>query len=87
MDYDMEVMDDFNSITIENDFRNIALLDQVDQVSNLKRKYTTQQRIDPFEIYDEDEFESRYRMTKAQVWNLFDMIDGPALLSPQLPIC
>lgn len=56
MDYDQEVLEFLNDIEIYNYFNNAEMIDLVDAVEPAVRKYKFQQRIDPFEIYDEGEF-------------------------------
>lgn len=41
------------------------------------------QRVVPFEEYDERQFAARYRLTKAQVIDLYNSLDGIRTLEPQ----
>lgn len=87
MAYDMAVLNDlgvddyFDNV---NNLNNINMIHFVEEVENPKRKYKVQKRIDPFEIYDEDEFKARYRLSKELVWKLYNLIDGPITLEPQV---
>lgn len=56
----------------------------IDFVENPPRKYKVQSRIDPFEIYDDLEFQQRYRLSKQLVWTLYELIDGQNTLEPQV---
>lgn len=80
----MEVADFVGEMAINNYFRNVDLLNLVDLVEMPKRKYKVQNRIDPFEIYDDLEFKQRYRLSKQLVWRLYELIDGQNTLEPQV---
>lgn len=85
MDFDMEIVDFVGDMVINNYFVYENLMNFVNVVENPARKYNVQNRIDPFEIYDDAEFTRRYRMSKEQVQSLYEMIDGQNTLEPQVP--
>lgn len=87
MDSDDEeqiIMDDLNDMAVDNYFQNQVLLDNLILNAEIKRKYTVRKRIDPFQVYDENEFQRRYRLSKAQVNNLYELIDGRNTLEPMV---
>lgn len=73
------MMDDFF-----DNMNNVNMIELVEMIENPKRKYKIQKRIDPFEIYEEDEFKMRYRLSKQLVWKLYHLLDGPITLEPQV---
>lgn len=79
--YDNEVLQFFHETNIGNVNRAVDL---VNLVQNIPRKYTVQERIDPFVKYDDVEFERRYRMNKTLAWKLYDLIDGANTLEPKV---
>lgn len=50
------------------------LADEISELSNAKKKYTVRQRVNPLEVYDEEEFRRRFRLTKAGVRYLYTLI-------------
>lgn len=82
MDVDQEVLDfieEINEMNLANN-QNIQDIILAHNALPMKRKYTVQTRIDPFQIYDEVEFKRRYRLTKAQVNTVYNLIDGDRTL-------
>lgn len=86
MDYVDEVLEFLDELAVFNNIQNenIEIIRALNQEVPFRRKYTVQERIDPFQIYDESEFERRYRLSKAQVHALYDYIDGNQTLEPLL---
>lgn len=85
-DYEMNIMNYLNQVTFENYIQNHRLLEMLNLIGNEKRKYKVQTRIYPFEIYDDNKFGERYRMSKNQVMELFHLIDGVNTLEPMVII-
>lgn len=83
-DYEQVIIDDINDIAVNNFFQNQVLLDNLILNAEIKKKYTIRNRIDPFEEYDDDEFRRRYRLSKEQVNNLYELIDGQNTLEPMV---
>lgn len=81
-DYEQVIIDDINDIAVNNFFQNQVLLDNLILNAEIKKKYTIRNRIDPFEEYDDDEF--RRRLSKEQVNNLYELIDGQNTLEPMV---
>lgn len=79
--YDNEVLDFLNETNAFNIQRTAEV---VNLVENQPRKYTVRKRLDPFVEYDDLEFQRRYRMSKANVWKIYDLIDGRNTLEPQV---
>lgn len=50
------------------------LEEEISALSNVKKKYTIRQRLDPMNVYGEEEFRQRFRLTKAGVRYLYDLI-------------
>lgn len=75
------VFDFFHEMNIANVNRAVDL---VNLVHNMPRKYTVQDRIDPFIKYDDVEFERRYRMNKTLAWKLYELINGANTLEPKV---
>lgn len=82
--YEQVIIDDINDIAVNNFFQNQVLLDNLILNAEIKKKYTIRNRIDPFEEYDDDEFRRRYRLSKEQVNNLYELIDGQNTLEPMV---
>lgn len=80
---DQDFIDDINEFNHQNNINNANLL-QLLNLNRPKRKYTVRERIDPFTMYDDEEFRARFRMTKAMVRNLYELIDGPQTLEPMV---
>lgn len=80
--YDDEVMQFLQETATENSIQNQVIFDMINNIVP-KRKYTVFQRLDPFEQYDEKQFVGRYRLTKAQVIDLYDSLDGIRTLEPR----
>lgn len=80
--YEQVIIDDINDIAVNNFFQNQVLLDNLILNAEIKKKYTIRNRIDPFEEYDDDEF--RRRLSKEQVNNLYELIDGQNTLEPMV---
>lgn len=61
-------MDDL--INMENDFLQMEVDNLEEQIASLpkvKKKYKVQKRLSPFDIYDEEEFRRRFRLSKTTV--------------------
>lgn len=84
MDSEEEIMENLNDIALNNIIENQRIFDLIHGIAQQKRKYTVQDRVDPFELYDENEFERRYRLSKALTWKVFHLIDGPNTLDPMV---
>lgn len=80
--YENEVLDNMREINIANVNRVFDLVNLVGL--NMPRKYTIQERIDPFSIYDDVEYERRYRLSKALSMKLYELIDGATTLEPKV---
>lgn len=83
-DYDEEVLQFLNEMNYNNNIlaQTIEAMFAFQETMPTKRKYTVHERIDPFVKYDETEFERRYRLTKAQVQQLYHYVDGQRTLEP-----
>lgn len=81
--YDEEVYQCLQENAIFNNIQNEQVFEVFDMI-NLKRKYTVQERVDPFSKYDEAEFSRRYRLSKIQVRKLYDLLDGVNTLEPMV---
>lgn len=80
--YDDEVAQFLQETAVNNSIQNQEIFDMINMIVP-KRKYTVFQRVDPFEQYDEKQFAARYRLTKAQVIDLYNSLDGIRTLEPQ----
>lgn len=80
-DYDGEVMDFLRETANQNLIQNQLNFDMIEAIVP-KRKYTVHEKLDPFKTYDEKQFTSRYRLTKNQVINLYESLDGQRTLEP-----
>lgn len=83
-EYDEEVMEFMDDMMAWTQMENQRLFDLINEIGVPKRKYTVQKRIDPFEIYDEEEFLRRYRVTKTMARKLFEELNGPETLDPMV---
>lgn len=81
---DQEIFDEINEFNHQNNVNNANLFQLLELIDQPRRKYTIRRRVDPFEMYDERDFRARYRMTKAMVRVLYDLIDGPHTLEPMV---
>lgn len=81
-DYDGEVMDFLRETATQNLIENQLAFEMIDAIVP-KRKYTVHDKLNPFKEYDERQFASRYRLTKDQVQNLYESLDGQRTLEPQ----
>lgn len=79
-----EAIDEINEFNFQNNINNLNLIQLLDFVDEPKRKYIVRERIDPFVLYDDDEFTQRYRMSKTMVHTLYDLIDGRHTLEPMV---
>lgn len=80
-----QMFDNQNNIMNENMFHNFELFEAMpNNNENRNRKYTVYPRIDPFIRYNDNDFRERYRLTKEQVNDLFDLLDGRTTLDPQV---
>lgn len=70
-----------NNINNENNINIINYLNDAAQIP-LKRKYHVRERRNPFDEYDEVEFLRRFRFSKAEVTQVYDLIDGRRNLEP-----
>lgn len=64
-------------INIENEFLQMEvdrIEDEIAALSNMRKNYTVRQRLNPMDIYDEDEFCRRFRLKKATVRYLYTLI-------------
>lgn len=79
-----ETIDLFNRFNDLNNANIIRHMQSLRELGNLRRnrKYKIFPRIDPFSRYDDNEFRSRYRMTKQVFNQLFEMLDGQNTLNP-----
>lgn len=79
----------------DHDFDLYEIIDNINNQNNLlilqyfratverrKRKYVVRKRLDPFLDFDDQEFERRFRFSKNQVENLFNLINGRETLDP-----
>lgn len=80
-DYDEEVMQFSRNTAINNSIQNQEILNAFEMIQP-KRKYTIFKRVNPFAQYDEQQFKSRYRSTKAQAIHLYISLDGAHTLEP-----
>lgn len=80
--YDDDVLNFLDELDEMNLANNRDLFELVEMVEEPPRKYTIQEKIDPFTKYDDNEFKRRYRLSKTQVWKLYDLIDGANTLEP-----
>lgn len=81
------MFDDYNNIMNENMLLNIEQFEAIhgdNENENRNRKYIVYPRIDPFVRYNDNDFMDRYRLTKEQVNDLFDLLDGRTTLDPQV---
>lgn len=83
-DDEQVIIDDINDMAVNNYIQNRVLLDNLILNAEIRRKYTVRNRIDPFQEYDDDEFKRRYRLSKEQVNNLYELIDGRNTLEPMV---
>lgn len=82
MDEDNELNHFFDNINNINDLNNINHLNNREQLIIQKRKHHVQERRDPLEIFDNDEFKRRFRISKEEVRELYHMIEGDEHLEP-----
>lgn len=83
-DENEEVFQVLNDIAVYNYIQNVQLLQILENIQQEKRKYKVHKRIDPFQIYDDDEFRRRYRLSKAIARKLYDLLDGKNTLEPMV---
>lgn len=82
--YDMDVINDLNQMVNNNNTQNQRMIEIIGLMENQKRKYKVQKRINPFEIYDDDEFMRRFRLRKSKVEEIFGWLDGVNTLDPMV---
>lgn len=84
---DLELYDVLNLINDVNNQNNSVNLEYL-QAKNEQytRKYHVRKKINPFEEFDDNEFKIRFRFSKEEVKHLYDLIDGPVTLNPQVRI-
>lgn len=83
-EYDMDVMNNLNQMVNNNNIQNQRIIEMIGLMANQKRKYKVQKRINPFEIYDDNEFKGRFRLRKSKVEELFGWLDGANTLDPMV---
>lgn len=76
-----------NEIDNENNLINIQIMEgMIYNNVPIRRKYHVRKRLNPMEDYDDDEFKRRYRFTKNQVQELYNLVDGQNTLEPTVSI-
>lgn len=85
---DIELNNLLNQINNENNLNNLFNIRIIGEVLNenihLRRVYHIKERLNPFDKYDEHEFRRRFRFTKNEVQQLYNLIDGDNSLEPQV---
>lgn len=69
------IMDDF--FNVQNDILQAEvdnLEAQINSITNVRKDYTIQERLNAMEKYNEEEFRRRFRLTKRAVFFLYDLI-------------
>lgn len=78
MDEDDELNDllnDINNFDTQNNFFTRQQLD-------VGRKYRIRPRLNPIAYFDEEEFERRFRFSKNEVEEIYNLINGQQTLEP-----
>lgn len=81
----MDVINLLNNINNQINVTNQMMLENFEFLERSiygTRKHTVFPRVNPFDRYDDNEFCRRYRLSKEQVNQLYDMIDGENSLEP-----
>lgn len=81
MDEDNEFNNLLNNINDNNNMNNLNFLNDRANVRFI-RKYHVRNRRNPFVEFDEAEFIRRFRISKAEVTHVYNLIDGPENLEP-----
>lgn len=69
------IMDDL--FNVQNDILQAQVDDleaQINSITNARKDYTIQVRLNPMEKYNEEEFRRRFRLTKTTVQSLYNLI-------------
>lgn len=82
MDNVSQLLDMLNSMNNFNNRSNILYLNAI-RNATVSRKYHVRRRIDPFEEFDDQEFERRFRISKTGVKEIYDQINGNETLEPK----
>lgn len=87
-DADFELYFLLNQIDNQNNLNNLLNIQHIEQIQNgnirLRRSYRIRNRIDPFTEYNEKEFKCRFRFTKHEVHQIYNLIDGDNTLEPKV---
>lgn len=73
-----------NLVNIQNNFMNMQLSRIINGRKKFRRKYRVRKRIDPIREFDESEFKYRFRFSKREVREIYNLIDGPTTLDPMV---
>lgn len=86
---DMELYNLLNEINNMNNLvnlQNLHNLQMIDMLANEHirqwRKYRIRKRLNPMEDYDDSEFKKRFRFSKVEVEQMYNLIDGQNTLEP-----
>lgn len=76
-----------NEIDNENNLVNLQLIEAMDRnFFRIPRKYHIRKRLNPMSDYDNEEFKQRFRLSKVEAYQLYDLIDGSNTLEPAVSI-
>lgn len=73
-----------NLVNTQNNFMNVQLSRIINGRKKFRRKYRVRRRIDPMREFDEKEFNYRFRFSKREVRQIYNLIDGPTTLDPMV---
>lgn len=78
---DNEDIELYNALNVVNEQNNIFMRQYIN-MHYPRRKYRIHHRIDPMNEFDDEEFVQRFRFSKAEVQQIYNLINGRELLEP-----